>query len=127
VLVGAGGVEEVGLAPRGQDQVGARELLPVVQAHGEGGRICGDDLGHLEVDVGVLPELLADRDRDVGRGELRGRHLVQEREELVVVVAVDHRHPHVIVLRELLRAADAREASSNDDDVSLLRRSAHAS
>ena len=47
---------------------------------------------------GSLAEQLAQRVRDVARRELRGRHLVEQRLELVVVVAVDQRDAHVVVL-----------------------------
>ena len=46
---------------------------------------------------GVVAEQLAQRERDVARRELRGRHLVQQRLELVVVVAVDQRDAHVVL------------------------------
>ena len=51
--------------------------------------------------------------------QLRGRHLVEQRLELVVVVAVDQRDAHVVVLGQPPRAADAGEAAADDDDVAL--------
>ena len=49
----------------------------------------------LDVDVGVVAEQLAQRERDVAGRQLRGRDLVEQRLELVVVVAVDQRDAHV--------------------------------
>ena len=57
-------------------------------------RAAGSTRGHLaelDVDVLVVAEQLAQREGDVARGELRRRHLVEQRLELVVVVAVDQR------------------------------------
>ena len=55
-------------------------------------------------------EQLAQRVRDVARRQLGGRDLVEQRLELVVVVAVDQRHVDVVVLGEPPRAADARRS-----------------
>ena len=51
--------------------------------------------------------------------QLRGRHLVEQRLELVVVVAVDQRDAHVVVVGQPPGAADAGEAAADDDDVQL--------
>ena len=75
------------------------------------------DLGELDVDVRVAVEQLAQREGDVARRQLRGRHLVEQRLELVVVVAVEQRDPHVVVLGQPPRAADAGEAAADDDHV----------
>ena len=45
----------------------------------------------------------------------RGRHLVEQRLELVVVVAVEERDVDVVLLGEPLRAADAGEAAADHD------------
>ncbi len=42
-----------------------------------------------------------------------------------MVVAVDERDRHVLVVGEALRAAEAREASADDHDVALVGRGAH--
>ena len=49
------------------------------------------------------------------RGQHRGRDLVQQRLELVVVVLVDERDVDVVVLRERAGAGDAREPAADDD------------
>ena len=67
-------------------------------------------------------EHAAQRVRDVARRELRGGHLVEQRLELVMVVAVDERDRHVFVVGEALRAAETREASADDHDVALVGR-----
>ena len=54
------------------------------------------DLRELDGDVLVVLEQLAQRVRDVARRQLARRHLVQQRLELVVVVAVDQRDAHVV-------------------------------
>jgi hypothetical protein len=53
----------------------------------------------------VLAERLSEAGGDVGGGELAGRHLVQQRLELVVVVLVDERHADVGALGQLSGAA----------------------
>ena len=60
--------------------------------------------------------------RDVAGRKLRGRHLVEQRLELVVVVAVDQGDPDVVVLSEPLRAAEAGEAPAHDHYVTVLAR-----
>ena len=77
----------------------------------------------LDVDVGVVAEELAQRERDVAGGQLRGRDLVEQRLELVVVVAVDQRDADVVLARQPPDAADAGEAAADDDDVQLPSRS----
>src|SRR5262249_25725010 len=64
----------------------------------------------------VLAESLADVERDVARGELRCRDLVQQRLELMVVVLVDQGGPDV-VLRQLPRASEPRESRPDDHDA----------
>ena len=67
----------------------------------------------------VVVEQLAQRVGDVAGGQLRGRHLVEQRLELVVVVAVDQRDADVVVPGQPPGAPDAREAAADDDDVQL--------
>ena len=119
VVVGAGGAEEVGLRPGGEDERVAGEDLPVGGGHAVRRRIERGDLGELDVHVDVIVEELAQRVGDVARGQLRGRHLVEQRLELVVVVAVDQRDAHVVAVGQAAGAADAGEAAADDDDVQL--------
>ena len=67
-----------------------------------------------------LREDRSDRSGDVGRPELGGRDLIEERLELLVVVTVDECHGDV-VLRELLRASNTGEAGAHDHHGGLLR------
>jgi len=75
--------------------------------------------GHLiEQDGGVLlvAQNGADRLGDIGGRQCRGRDLVQERLEEVVIVAVDHRHldgrPG-----QLARRFESAEAGADDNDA----------
>ena len=79
-------------------------------------------IGQLHVDVRVLAKQLAHLERDVARAELRGGDLVEQRLELVVVVAVDQRHAHVVVLRQPARAGEPGKAGAHDHHM----RRAHA-
>jgi hypothetical protein len=56
--------------------------------------IDADDLGHGHGDVLLPAEDLADRGGDVAGREARGRHLVEQRLEKMVVLAVDDSDPH---------------------------------
>ena len=115
VLLGARGVEEVGPRPGGEHEVVPGERLAVRRRDGAGGRV---DRGHrqlLDGDRLVLVEDGAERAGDVGGRQLGRGHLVQQRLELVVVVAVEQRDGHA-VLAELLGAADAGEAAADDHD-----------
>ena len=53
---------------------------------------------------------------DVG-AQLRRCHLVEQRLELVVAVLVDDGDPDAVLAGEALRAGDACEASTDDDDM----------
>src|SRR5262249_52735005 len=55
----------------------------------------------------------------------RGRHLVQQRLELVIVVAIDQRDPDVIVVGQLLRAAKPGESAADNHDVVSVVPGAH--
>ena len=76
-------------------------------------------VGHRHRDGWRFAEHRPQRPRDVGGLDLRGRHLVEQRLELVVVVTVDQRDPHA-VLGQLLRARDAGEPATNDNDRGVL-------
>ena len=120
VLVGARGAEEVRLrAGRQHERVAGRSARPSVVVTV---RVAGSieaTSASLTSMLASLAEELAQRVRDVARRELRGRHLVEQRLELVVVVAVDQRDVHVVVLGQPPGAADAGEAAADDDDVPL--------
>ena len=60
----------------------------------------------------------ADRVADLGRPELVGGDLIEQRLERVVVVLVDDREPDRRVA-QLLRRADAAEAGAEDHDMWL--------
>ena len=115
----ARGAEEVRLrSGRQHDRVPA-VLAPV---RGRDGQLLRIERGHvLELDVDVRPvvEQAAQRVGDVGRRELARRDLVEQRLELVVVVAVQQRDLDVVLLRQPLRGPDAGEAAADDDDVAL--------
>ncbi len=55
------------------------------------------------------------RPGDVLGGELRTRHLVEQRLELVVVVAVHQHHVDPLVA-QLLRTGDAGQSAAQDED-----------
>ena len=116
VLGGALGPEEVDLGAEPEDEVVVGDRREPVEA----------DLPRVEVDPGhgrlvdgrVLLALdqVAERVTDRRRLEQAARELVEQRLEGVVVVAVDQHDLGVGVL-ELLRGADAGEASAEDEDA----------
>src|SRR5713101_788776 len=90
--------EEVALAAGRQHQVVVRQVAaiglqdPVIQV----------DAGHLclpEPNVAERPYQLPDRTRDLARIEECRSHLVEQRREQVVVVAVDQQHVHWCLLQ----------------------------
>ena len=111
VAVGAGRAEEVRLRPRRQHDRVAGPGLAVGRRDRARRRVDRRDLDQLHVDVRVIAEELAQRDRRCSLAvELGGRDLVQQRLELVVVVAVEQRDAHVVVLRELAARSRARRS-----------------
>ena len=54
---------------------------------------------------------------DVAGGQLRGRHLVQQRLELVVAVLVDQGDADAVLAGEPLGARDPGESAADDDDM----------
>jgi hypothetical protein len=114
VLLGAGRVEEVRSRPGGEHQEVTTERLPVGGRHRPCRRVdrCHGRL--LDVDALVAGEDAPQWPGDVGHGQLRRRHLVQERLELVVVVLVEQGHVD-LVLGQLLGTADAGEATADDE------------
>ena len=95
VDLGAGRPEEVRLRSRRQHDCVAGPGSAVGRGDGAGRRVDRRHLRQLHVDVGVVAKDRAQRERHVGRGQLRGRDLVEEGLELVVVVAVEQRDAHV--------------------------------
>ena len=84
-------------------------------------RIGRSHIGVHHLDRIVPPIELGEIDLHVGAGKLEGRHLIEERLELVVVVPVDQRDPRMVrVLRQLVRTAEPCEPTPDDDDVRLL-------
>jgi hypothetical protein len=109
--------KKLGCEPPARTSASPSMRSPSAVVHRVGGGVDRRHLRELDVDVGVLAHELAQRVRDVAGRQLRGRDLVEQRLELVVVVAVEQRHAQLVVAREAADAADAREAPSDDDHV----------
>ena len=69
------------------------------------------DLGHAHRDVALPGQHRADRRGDVRRVQPRRRHLVQQRLEQVVVLAIDQRDADPAPVAEGLRRVQAAEAA----------------
>jgi hypothetical protein len=111
------GVPEVAvLRPGREDQELVRD--PAVTARDPALREI-DVLDGPEVDLDVRGalELRPDRHCDVGGVEPRGRDLVQQRLEQVVIAAIDDGHVDVAVPGERLRGFQPRESAADDHDV----------
>ena len=101
--------EEVRLRTGGEDERIRRPVLPTRRPDGLRGRVDRRDLGEFHVHVLVLGEHAPQRVGDVARCQLRGGDLVEQRLELVVVVAVDQRDADVVVVGQ--RCAQPRPAN----------------
>ena len=91
-------VAEVGLAGAGgDDQAVVRDLdgAPVGARgrHRASLEVEAGHLGQLDLDISMAAQNASDRRGDLARREDPGRHLVEQRLEEVVVVAVHQRHP----------------------------------
>jgi transposase len=75
----------------------------------------GADLGHQHRRVLLLAENVADRSSHVGRRGCRGRDLVEQRLEAMVVLPVDHCYLDRRVAQRF-RGFDAAETRADDDD-----------
>ncbi len=72
------------------------------------------DASEVNVDVRHVPELGADRNRDVRGVETRRRDLVQERLKQMMVPLVDKDDVDARRIRQLLRSVQASEAATDD-------------
>ena len=66
-------------------------LVPAAQSHPPRRDVDAGHLAEKHLDVLLARQHAADRLGDIGRRQRRGRHLIEQRHEQVVVVAVDDR------------------------------------
>jgi hypothetical protein len=118
-------VPEVGRphARREHEQVVVQRA--VGEHHAPRREVDGRDRAEQHGQVGLPREHLADRRADVGRGQPRGRHLVEQGLEEVVVVPVDQRDRCRRAL-EPAREVQAREATAHEHDAREGRGVRHA-
>ena len=110
-------VAEVGVdRAGGENQPVVGDEIAVGEEDRPAGLVDADHLAHHHVDVRVAAEDLADRLGDLGRRQGGSADLVEQRNEQVVVVAVDHGDADVGAA-QLPGAGEAAEASADDDDV----------
>ena len=108
-----------------EDQVVVSERLSIDE-HGLTGEVDARDFAQQNAGVLVLGEHAADGRGDLGGAQARHRHLVKERLEQVVVLAVDHGHADLLAA-QLLRGDESPEACAHDDDVRFLAHVASSS
>ena len=81
------------------------------------------NVAEMNLDIRRAPELHADRHGDVGRVEARGRDLVEQRLEQVMVAVIDEDDAKALVIGEGLRCFQTREARADDDrDLGVIHR-----
>ena len=120
-MVSARGAEEVCLAPAREHQVVAVDRSAVVERHRPRVGVGRGYVALHELDRIAPSEKLGEIDRHVVAGQLESCYLIEQRQELMVVVPVDQRDPSVVgMLRQLVRAPEPGESTSDDDDVRLL-------
>ena len=85
----------------------------------------GGHLRHDHADVFLAADDGADRPRDIARRQRRGRHLIEQRLEAVMILRVDQRH---VGVRPRKRATGFQpaEASADDHHLRALVRLLHA-
>ena len=103
---------------RCDDQIVERER-PVVQRDLVFRSVDAGDLGEQHAHVALAAQDRADRPRDVGRRQARGRDLIQQRLKQVVVVPVDERHVRRD-FRERARGEQPAEPGAEDHDAGTL-------
>ena len=97
-----------------ENQVVERNLA-IVTEHRPALEIHPADMAEVNLDVWRSPELHANRNRDVGGIQARGRHLIQQRLEQVMIPMVDENDRQIVVVRERLRRVQSGEPCSHDD------------
>ena len=113
MLISTWGPEEVGASSQTHHEVVVGLILPVLEGDIAGGDVDAAHLRGDEAEVGLVVDVLADRVADGLGIEDVGRHLVQQRLERVVVVAV-HQHHVDRGLRQLPGGSQACEACPED-------------
>ena len=110
------GAEEVGSRPRRHHEEVPGQLGPVGETNGLTVGVERDDLALVHGDLGQVPEDRPQRPGDVLDRQLRGRDLVEQRLELVVVVAVDQVDVDVR-LGQRVRARHPGDPGPGNDDA----------
>ena len=107
VLCGAGHSEEVWPCTRRHHQVRPLQRLPVGERETACGQVRGGHLRSHHVDRRVFPEDGPVGAGDVLGGQLRAGHLVEQRLELVVVVAINQRYLDPVITQLSAQATPA--------------------
>ena len=100
--------------PGGHDQKVIRDLA-ILGADDLAVAIDRMNVGENDCRVGLPAQYAADRRGDVGRRQARGRHLIEQRLEQMVVVPIDH-HDVDRRLGERLRGREPAKSCADDDD-----------
>ena len=100
---------------RGDDQVVVFHR-PVRGDHAPARDINALRLGQYHLGVFLVAQDVAQRFRDVRRRERRGRDLIEQRLEEVMILAIEERDAHAD-LAERLRGLQSAEAAADDDDA----------
>jgi hypothetical protein len=121
MLGDSGHTEVLGDRTRCDHEMVVGDLRRVTEPHGMTGRVDGDDLTESDLDL-LASQDRAQRDADVLRLQSRGRDLVEQRLERVMVPTVDQRDARVEVppparTREPTDDRESTEAPTDDDDA----------
>jgi len=92
-------------------------LLAGRGGHAPLAEVDGDNVVHLHIHIVMAAENVAEGKRRIAGRKCARCHLIKERLELLIVIPVDERNPHIGVRRELGGALQSRKASAHNDDV----------
>ena len=111
-------VAEIGVRRAGRDDQIVIRQVDRLRAQELGGLIDAGHVGHQHGRIGLAAQDVADRPGDVGRRERRGRDLIEQRLEAMVVLPVDDDHVDRRAPQRL-GGFQAAEAGPDDDDRRL--------